>query len=45
MWILAGFQKKKKKKLYENLTYGPHLVHGYRIKLQHHKYTERRTSD
>ena len=28
-----------------NLTYGPHVAHGYRAKLQRERYTERRTTD
>ena len=31
-------------KLYENLTLCPHATHGYRVKLQHQKYTERHTT-
>ena len=30
-------------KLFENLTYVPHVARSYRVKLQHHKYTERCT--
>jgi len=26
--------------LYENLTYGSHVAHSYRVKLQHQEYTE-----
>ena len=32
-------------KLYENVTYVLHAARGYRIKLQRHEYTERRTPD
>jgi len=27
------------------LQFVPHAARGYRVKLQHHKYTERRTPD
>ena len=32
----------EKIKLYENLTYGPHVALGYHVQLQHQKHVERR---
>ena len=31
--------------LYKNLTYTPHVAHGYHVKLQHQGYTERHTTE